>query len=474
MDGMSTGAPSGTLSRWDAASIIVGIIVGSSIFQAPPDVFACAGDPWTALGVWAAVGVLSLIGALCYAELATAYPTSGGDYTYLTNAFGRPFGFFFAWSELSVIRTGGSIAIMAYVFANYASDFTKGYLELPLSVWAIGSVVLLSIVNALGVQPGKWTQNVLTVAKVVGLLGIIIVGLLLAQRPTEVVEPFKPLPHQTLPLAFVLVFYAYGGWNEAAYVAAEMRRPRDIVVALMLGTGLVMLIYLAVNLAFWLGLGYDTACRSQAIAGVLFRQQFGEVGGKVIDILVMISALGAINGLLFTGVRLYQTFSREHRLFQFLGYVDWRGVALPAIAAQMFFSLLMVALIESVTWWKPWLGRLLGAELLEFGAIKPGFETLFICTAPVFWVFFLLSGLAFLKLRLFGQLPERAFQLPAPWFPILPLIFVASSGFMLYKSTDWALNNKPGEAIVVLLLMALGPVLYVVSQLLGRRSSDQR
>ncbi|HEY8505723.1 MAG TPA: amino acid permease, partial [Gemmataceae bacterium] len=108
------------LGVWDAIAIIVGIIIGSSIFRLPPDIFGLSGGPWEALGVWALVGFLALVGALCYAELTTTYSHSaGGDYTYLTRAYGRSMGFMFAWAELALIRTGGSIAFMAYVFAEY-------------------------------------------------------------------------------------------------------------------------------------------------------------------------------------------------------------------------------------------------------------------------------------------------------------------------------------------------------------------
>src|SRR2546423_1556733 len=113
------GAVPAPLGLWDVVSLIVGIIVGATIFQSPPNIFAFAGSPALGLGAWLLGGVLSLAGALCYAELATAYPTACGDYDYITRAFGRAAGFAFAWAELAVIRTGGSIAIMACVFADY-------------------------------------------------------------------------------------------------------------------------------------------------------------------------------------------------------------------------------------------------------------------------------------------------------------------------------------------------------------------
>src|SRR5262249_14745156 len=115
--------PRALLSLWDAICLIIGIIIGASIYKAPPEIFRNVARPWAGMGAWALGGIVSVIGALCYAELASAYRTAGGDYTYLTRAYGSKVGFFFAWAELSVIRTGGSIAFMAYIFATYAHEF---------------------------------------------------------------------------------------------------------------------------------------------------------------------------------------------------------------------------------------------------------------------------------------------------------------------------------------------------------------
>src|SRR4051794_17612970 len=110
------------LGLWDTASIIVGIIIGVGIFKAPAEVFQYAGGPWAALAIWGFAGLLSLVGAFCFAELASTYPRSGGEYVYLTKSYGPLTGFLFAWAQLAVIRTGGSIAVLAYVFADFAGN----------------------------------------------------------------------------------------------------------------------------------------------------------------------------------------------------------------------------------------------------------------------------------------------------------------------------------------------------------------
>src|SRR5437660_11334622 len=152
------------LSLWDAVSIIIGIVIGAGIYETPPLVFRNVSGPWTGLGVWAFAGLLCLFGALCYAELASTYPRSGGDYVYLTRAYGPWAGFLFGWAQLAVILTA-NIGMMAYVFADYAVRLWPG----PAWCWAALAVVALTLLNLLGLAFGKGAQNVLTCAKVLGL-----------------------------------------------------------------------------------------------------------------------------------------------------------------------------------------------------------------------------------------------------------------------------------------------------------------
>ena len=161
------------------------------------------------------------MGALCYAELATAIPKEGGDYVYLTRAYGPWVGFLFGWSQLAVVRPG-DIALMAFIFARYAHQlFPLG--GIGQLFFAAAAVVVLTIINIMGVKTGKWTQNILTLAKVLGMAAIIIVGFSApAQLPSP--ETAGPLTLGGLDLALILVMFTYGGWNEMAYVAAEIKR----------------------------------------------------------------------------------------------------------------------------------------------------------------------------------------------------------------------------------------------------------
>jgi amino acid transporter len=468
------------LSLWDSICLIVGIIIGASIYQYPPSIFANAGNSSMGMLAWLVGGIVSLIGALCYAELASSYRSSGGDYTYLSRAYGPRVGFIFAWAELSVIRTGGSIAAMAYIFALYATQFHDLGPNSTL-IYAIGGILALTLINAVGVRPGRFMQNSLTCCNFMGLGGICLIGIWCYFSPPVLGPPPPMEPNDDpfeLRMAFmmVLVFYAYGGWNEAAFISSDVKNPRrNIRRALILGTSLVMLIYLAVNLAYVTALGYERVCSSKAVAADMFAIPFGDVGRKCICALVMVSALGSVNGLLFTGMRLYGTFGKDHKFFSWLvGKDDRVQTAYGALFAQALFSLLLIAVVESALHWRqllaqiaPYFNMQLDLEFKKAGDI----ERLVTCTAPVFWTFFLLTGCSLFILRIKDPQRERPFKVPL--YPVLPLVFCASCAFMLWRSGVWALKQEPAEALIVAGLMLLGIPFGILSGRANRRAQQE-
>ncbi len=295
-------APRQHLTLLDSTSIIVGIIIGSSIYVSTPFIANLVPNLGWLVAVWVIGAVFMLIGSVCYAELATAYPREGGDYAFLTEAFGRRIGFLFAWAQFWIVRPG-SIGTVAFVFATYANELCpldKGYK--PLLIYAVGAVIVLSGINLLGVRAGKWTQNLLTAFKFLGLLAIVGVGM--SHSAAATVEPpaATPLHLGNLGFALLLVFFAYSGWNEMAYVSAEVRHPqKNILRALLLGTLAVSVLYIAVNLAFVHALGFAGLQQSKAVAADVLRLGIGDWAGKCISLLICITALGGINGMIFTG-----------------------------------------------------------------------------------------------------------------------------------------------------------------------------
>ena len=424
-----------SLRLWDAVSIIIGVVVGASIFRAPSLVFDSVVGPWPALGAWALGGLLSLAGALCYAELACAYPHPGGDYHFLGRAYGPATGFLFGWSLLTVVLPG-TIGAMAFVFADYAARLWH-LREGQVVGWAAGAVIGLAAVNALGVTFGKGAQNALTVAKLLGLGGLVVAGIGWG-RPGAFAES-APAGEGGFGLAMILVLYAYGGWSHAAYVAAEVRPRRHIALALLVGTAIITVIYLAVNAAFVMALGFEGACRDGAGAADVLRLALGDFGERAMCVLVMVCTLGAINGTLFTGARVYAAVGMDHPRLAWLGrWQTRRGAPLGALVAEALAGLAMIAVVGTARGRAALDGLLqaVGMATLPWKKYEGGFGTLVAGTAPVFWGFFLLSGVSLLVLRRSDPAAERPFRVPL--FPVLPLVFVGSCLFMLYASLRYA------------------------------------
>jgi amino acid transporter len=484
-----TGRP--PLGLWDAVSIIVGIVIGSGIYQTAPFILMNLDGPIAALLTWAAAGVLSLIGALCYAELATAYPRDGGDIVYLSRAFGKWMGFQFGWVQLTVILTG-SIGMMSFVFANYALRLVQAYgisldgdllgiskQSLATFGFAGGSVLVLSLTNIAGVVFGKTTQNILSLAKVLGLLLLVVAGFSVP-HPGAWTEPVPPPPFSpSLGLALVLILYTFGGWNDAAFVAAEVRNgKKNITRALILGIFIITALYLLVNAAYINSLGYEGARGSEQVAADVLQKGLGRDGVAIMCSLVMISALGAINGLVFTGARIYSTIGKDYPILSWMsGWNRKHAAPVPALVTQGLITLLLLFLVGT-SW-----GRHLFNVVLEQARITTikwsdsaeptptdAFNTLLACTAPVFWGFFLLTGISVFVLRERDSATERPFKVP--FYPELPLIFCLSCSYMLYSSLQFALFKgwQGGLLLLGVVPLLIGMGLYRISGVRAERS----
>jgi len=453
-----------SLSLWDSVSLIVGIVIGSTIFKLSGTIFSGVPDPWTGLGLWLLCGALSFVGALCYAELATTYPRLGGEYNYLTRAFGPCFGFLFGWSELILIQTGG-IGALSYIFAEYAVKFFLTGDEAIVG-FALGAVVGLTSLNVLGVRLGKSTQNILTIAKTLGLVLLIVAGLSsISSGVTREIREVESTVEWSV--AIILVLYAYGGWNDAAFVAANVRDPkRNIPKSLLYGVVIITSFYLLVNASFLATLGFEGLKSSQQPAADTMAKVFGATGERAISFLVMISALGSVNGLIFSVSRLHAMVGTDHYVFAWLGRW-WSRTNAPvwSLLVQGIISVLMILGVGTQT----------GRGTVDLVAIHwrgspipwdkfhGGFNTLFAGTAPLFWLFFLANGLAYFVLRLKDPLIERPFR--APFFPLCPLLFCGMCLFGLYSATTYGWDLLPFAAGPVL----LGLPVYFLSRSLGSR-----
>jgi basic amino acid/polyamine antiporter, APA family len=484
--------PKASLSLWDAISIVVGIVVGVSIFKVPMIVFSNVATPLDGLLVWLAAGLLCLVGALCYAELATLHGRSGGDYVYLSHAFGRWPGFLFGWAQLTGVFSG-SIGSMAYVFADYVPQLTGGTAEVAtvaqdsatksvnnptvqsLSdsgvVWAVVAVALLTAFHTMGVKTGKRVQNILTITKIVGLGAILILGF--SSDLTFNVNQELPLDGPGFGLAMILVMYAYGGWNDAAFVVSEVKEPqRNVPRALIGGLGAIVVLYLLINTAYLKGIGFE-ALRSSATPAAdvvanssLLGPDTKSFAIRAISLLVMISALGAVHGLIFTGSRLYAAMGAENRVFAKLGrWNDRVGTPIWALISQASLAIVLILAVgtqlgrDTVDWCVSLIGR----DPLPWTKYRGGFETLVAATAPVFWGFFLLSGLSIFVYR--THWPERPRSFVVPLYPLLPTVFVITCMWMLCESISYA-----GDlALLALIPLGFGLPIFMLEQYLQKR-----
>lgn len=403
------------LRQREAVAIAVGIVVGAGIFKAPALVAGASDSAATMLFAWLLGGAISIVGALCYAELASAYPGPGGDYRYLTRAFGRRLAFLYGWARLAIIQTG-SIALLAYVFGDYAASL------LPLGefggpIYAALAVAALTAINWAGVRAGTTTQNWLTTVEVLGLVAVIVAGLVLAPAAPPDLAPASAGDGFGLVLVFVLL--TYGGWNETVYLSAEMRdAPRRMWRVLVISLGVVTLLYVLVNMAYLRVLGLAGMASSDAVAADLMGRVGGPAGAALIAGAVAIAALTSANATIFTGARSGYALGCDVAALRWLGRWD-AGRATPgnALIAQGAAALLLVA----------------GGAFA-----RDGFRLAVEYTAPVFWLFFLLVGLSLFVLR--AREPGIARPFRVPLYPVLPILFCATNAWLLWSSlayTGW-------------------------------------
>ncbi len=406
-----------SLSTVDVVALTVGVVIGASVFETPALVAGNTGSGWAALLAWTLGGGVSIVGALCYAELTTAYPHAGGDYFYFRRAFGDWLAFLFAWARLVVIQTG-SIALLAFVFGDYATELWPIGAYSP-SIYAALAVAGLTLLNALGVRQGKHVQRGLTVATIVGLLLLIGAGLFLVPESAgqAAATGASEGGGGSFGMAMVFVLLTYGGWNEAAYLSAEVRDLRHDMTRGLLGSlGLITGLYLLVNWAYLQGLGLAGMAGSEVVAADLMRAALGEPGAKLISLLVVAAALSSTNATIFTGARTSFALGRDVRFFRFLGRWD----ADTKTPANALFVQGAVAL-----------------GLVGVGAwTRQGFEAMVDYTAPVFWLFFGLAGAALFVLRRIEPETDRPFRVPL--YPAVPLLFCAACLYMLWSSVAYA------------------------------------
>ncbi len=443
MDSDQAVKPKELLSVPDGIFLSVGMVIGVGIFKLPSLVAGNTTGAAQFLLAWLLGGLVSLCGALVYAELAARHPETGGEYAFLQRGLGRGAAFLFAWSRMTVIQTG-AIAAVAFAFGDYASEILR-LGGRSSAVWAAVSVVACTLLNFAGTLQSKTLQKVMEAVLISALVLLALAALTTGGAPAAAAPAAGG--HLSFGLAMVFVLFTYGGWNEAAYLAGEVREaPRNMVRILVWGIVLVTALYLLVNLGYLAALGLGGIRDSQAVAADVMRRIAGDKGAVLVALIVCVSALTTLNAAIFTGARSNWALGRDYAMFRVLG--DWReSGSTPANALLLQGAITLV--------------------LIAAGSTTPdGFGAMVAYTAPVFWTFFLLTGVTLFVFRQRGGEPP-AFR--TPLYPLVPLAFLGSCAYMLWSSIDYLRNPvfgpKFGDMVLAgLAVMSVGIPLYLFAR----------
>jgi len=432
------------LGIWSALAIVVGTVIGSGIFRVPQAMILNVGSVRLVFLVWIVGGLLSLAGALTYAELAAAMPGAGGEYVYLTEAYGPLWGFLYSWTQMWVGKSG-SIATLATAFFEYTAHFVPQF-ELvwftagPFSVkygqmFALVLILLLGGINYLGVRVGGDVQVTVTAVKIGLIACVILAGLLYAHSAATGVLPVASLP-PTPPVfagfiaALVGALWAYDGWNNVGMVASEVKNPqRNLPLALIGGTLGVIAIYMLANWAYFRVLSPGEVGAHKLVAAEMMQRIGGSAGASAVSIAAMISIFAALNGSILTGARVPYAAARDGLFFRSAARVH------PAFHTPGV-SILMLSAWSSVL------------------VLSGKYEELFDFVIFGSWILYAMATASVFVLR------RKRPDLPRPYktfgYPVVPLLFLAGAT-VLEVSTLW---TKPRESLTGIILILLGLPFY--------------
>jgi APA family basic amino acid/polyamine antiporter len=444
----------------DATMIVIGSMIGSGIFITSAESSRLSGAPGWLLLAWAVAGLLTITGALCCSELATMMPRAGGVYVFLREAYGKSIGFLYGWTLFLVIQTG-TIAAVAIAFAKFLGVFVEAvspenYLMAPISLGgyaislsteqlvAIGLIALLTWSNTRGLEVGKIVQNTFTFAKTAALAAVVVIGLSLGWNANSAAltsawwdswangwSPQVAQPGFTVAggLALILLFgksmvgplFAQTAWTNVTFIGSEVRDPgKNLVRALVVGCGIVVILYLLANLAYIAVLPFSEIehAPQNRVAVAMMNSVFGRPGAMCMAAAIMISTFGCNNGLILSGARVYYAMARDRLFFEKVGTTNRFHVPAAALVAQGLWTALLTlprtvtvdATTHAVTH-----GNVYN-QLLEY-----------IISADL--LFYLLMVVALMILRRTRPDAERPYR---TWgYPFVPIISILLAGLLI-------------------------------------------
>lgn len=431
------------LGLWACVAVVVGQIIGSGIFRSPAGIADKLPGPFPLLLVWSAGGIFALCGALSLAEVASVYPDTGGVYVYLREVWGRLSAFLFGWAELSIIRAA-SLGAISTTFAEYAlRAFGFDVRVAPVSQWvhyvAAGAIAVTTLINVVGVQWGSRVTNVTVIAKYGGLLFIAVLALAIGLPQTgghfTPAFPAGSLSLAPFGLALVSVLWAFDGWADLSFVSGEVRDPqRTLPRALVIGTCLVLALYLLANVAYLAVLPVEEIRRSPLVASTVAERLLGQPGVVFVSITVVLSTFGTLNGTLLTSPRIFFAMADDGLLFRQVGAVHPRFQT-------------------------PWVAILLTGAVGIIFVLAGTFEQLADIFVTALIPFYALAVASLYRLR---RRPGYAPTFRAPFYPVVPTLFVLSTTLLLINGV-----MDPGArwpTLAILGVIAGGIPLFLVAE----------
>jgi basic amino acid/polyamine antiporter, APA family len=437
-------APNRPLGAVHAAALVVASMVGTGVFTITGALLVSLPSPALVLAAWMISGLLALCGAAVYAELGTMMPRVGGEYVYLSRAFGPATGFMSGWVAL-IVGFAAPTAVGALGFASYVHAIAPA---LPQQLVAIALIVALTSVHMIDVRFGARVQaglaGLVVVVIVVFVAAALATGRLAAGNLTTAVPIARLVDGGgtlasagAFALGLVQVSYAYSGWNGAAYIAGEVRDPaRALPRALVAGTGLVTLLYLALNLVFLSAVAPVALAGQINVAHIAAGALFGAGGAAVVSSLVALTAAGFVSAMLMSGPRVAVAMGQDGVFFRALGRTNARGA--PTLAVGLQGALAIVAVLTAAF-----------QQLLVY----VGFTLTLNAAAAV---------LAAFVLRWREPASERPHRALA--WPFSGVLFLALAAFM----TILAVRERPRESGAALATLIVGGVAYAAWRRRGR------
>ena len=425
---MTLNRPIGLLQ---ATAMVVGIIIGASIFAQPSEINRHVPTIPGVLSVWAAAGILSLFGALVCAELSSAMPRTGGVYVFLKESISPAFGFLWGWAMFWSAHSG-IIAASSVVFARYVGFFVP-LGPVGIKAVAIAGILALSGVNYLGVRQGSSLQTIVTVSKIAAIVLLLAMVFLFAPRTETGGASASPVSFSfsEFVLGMSAALFSYGGWHMVTYTAGETKEPQKTIPrALVIGSLTVTACYVAINAAYLYLLPLDRVIASTRVAADAAQATAGPRGAAAISALVILSAIGVLNGVILAGPRTYFAIAQEKLAFHWMAAVHPRfRTPHRALALQAVWSCVLVA--------------------------TGTYRELFTRVIYTEWLFFALMGYGLFRLR------QRKEYRPAwkVWgYPLVPAVFIVAS-IMVAAIQIWA---NPVQAASGLAIVVLGLPVYFI------------